>query len=227
MHGEHGSPQHHMLSTSLRRESMKGGTLNEINFNHFLQNVVSAEDQGASVTFTLLYERIRLQVKFIVQSTWYGMLYKRAMLAASVTSVLLYILETYFDKESNPDVYILLSTIDVATALLFAIDWSLSIFLADQKMETMLGFNAMIDLVIVLTVLLSNFLFTEKISYQMISTGTDLFIYLLYCCQTSRILRIIRLHKEFEAIDDKVNRFLAQLTLAFVTMLLFGTYYNL
>lgn len=218
VHGELGPGG---IPLSARRESLRGGSShnNDLQFASLFQQRESYEEESKNFAF---YENIRRRVKYYVFSTWYGMMYKRVLLFASITSVFLYIVETYFDKESNSEAYVLLSAIELVTAIMFGFDWSLSVYLAEHKLDTVLGFNAMIDLVTVLAVLFSNFIFTVKVDYPAISSVKDVFIYALYCCQTIRILRIIRLHKEFEAIEDKVNRFLAQITLAFVTMLLFG-----
>jgi hypothetical protein len=213
----HGEVSPSLHTPSIRRESFSLKT------HHDLNKLIpqSNESQEATKNFAF-YENIRLRIKYLVYSTWYGMVYKRILLAVSITSVFLYIMETYYDEKSNPDAFFFLNIIELSTAILFGFDWSLSVYLADQKIETILGFNAMVDSVTVLVVMSSNFIFTENVAYPDITTTKDVFIYILYCLQTVRILRITRLIKELEVIDDLVNRFLSQITLAFITMLLFG-----
>ena len=84
---------------SARRESLKVISQNDVNIAKLLQE--SAKVEAEETKKFAFYENIRLRVKYYLQSTWYGALYKRVLLVFSIASVFLYILETYFEKESN------------------------------------------------------------------------------------------------------------------------------
>lgn len=68
----------------------------------------------------------------------------------------------------------------------------------------------------------ADFVFKTRISYSSISSVVDVINYIVYLFQTVRILRVLRVHKHLDVIEDKVSRFLYQLALSFIVMLLFG-----
>lgn len=85
-----------------------------------------------------------------------------------------------------------------------------------------ISFFALVDLFTVMATIIADFVFTTRISYSSISSFVDVLNYFVYLFQTVRILRVLRVHKHLDVIEDKVSRFLYQLALSFIVMLLFG-----
>jgi hypothetical protein len=75
----------------------------------------------------------------------------------------------------------------------------------------------------VIPIWLTYFLFEKGINFQHISTFSDAMNYFLHAAYTLRILRGLRLHKKILLLEDEVNRFLCQMLLSIVTMILFGS----
>lgn len=55
-----------------------------------------------------------------------------------------------------------------------------------------------------------------------IENATDIVNYILHGAYTLRILRVLRVHKTLNLIEDEVHRYLWQLGLSVITMILFG-----
>lgn len=54
-----------------------------------------------------------------------------------------------------------------------------------------------------------------------VSTISEAVLYILFGLNTTRILRALRIRKKLSNIDDAVNRYLAEMTLAIIVMILF------
>ncbi len=86
-----------------------------------------------------------------------------------------------------------------------------------------ISLQANVDLFTVISVLGTNFYFTEEVAVDQIETLGDFVAFSLYLVNTVRILRILRVQKDvLETIEDPVDRFLRQMVLSLVTMILFG-----
>ena len=68
----------------------------------------------------------------------------------------------------------------------------------------------------------THFIWKSTAPFNEIQTAYEGFSYFLNFVNTVRILRILRIHKQLEVIEDAVQRFLGQLILSVITMLLFG-----
>ena len=81
----------------------------------------------------------------------------------------------------------------------------------------------MVDIITVIPTFVSEFAFPQRVSYDAIESPTDIANYINNGFHTVRILRMLRVYKHLTGIEDPVRRFLYQLALTFITMLLFGT----
>ena len=81
----------------------------------------------------------------------------------------------------------------------------------------------MVDIITVIPTFLTEFAFPERVSYDNVNTLYEVAIYVNYGFHTVRILRALRVYKHLASIEDQVTRFLYQLALTFLTLLLFGT----
>lgn len=64
--------------------------------------------------------------------------------------------------------------------------------------------------------------FDEPIDIEDVNGPIDVANYILHGAYTLRILRALRVHKTLNLIEDEVHRFLWQLALSVITMILFG-----
>lgn len=69
---------------------------------------------------------------------------------------------------------------------------------------------------------MAEFAYPFRISYDDVNSLTDVVIYVNYGLHTVRILRVLRVYKYLANIEDPVQRFVYQLALSFITLLLFG-----
>ena len=84
------------------------------------------------------------------------------------------------------------------------------------------SFFGVVDMITVIPTFVSEFAFRDRISYDEVFTLMESINYVIYGFRTVRILRVLRVYKHFANIEDPVRRFLYQLALTFITMLLFG-----
>ena len=104
-------------------------------------------------------------------------------------------------------------------SLIFFFDFSLSLFLADHKLEFFSSFYSMIDLFTCIPIL---FIYNNKCpKFDEINTFYDGFIYLMYMLNVTRILRALRVRKYLFTIEDEVQRHLGEMCLIFIVMILF------
>ena len=79
------------------------------------------------------------------------------------------------------------------------------------------------DIATVIPTFLARYVFKEKVDYNQITNFVDFLNFCSYFFQTIRILRVLRVHRHLEIVEDNVQRFLGQLAISFITMLLYGT----
>ena len=82
----------------------------------------------------------------------------------------------------------------------------------------------MVDFTTVIPIWLTFFIFRKRVKYHEIHNFYDLLDYALHAAYTLRILRALRIHRKLIHIEDEVHRFLSQMILSLVTMMLFGIF---
>eukprot|EP01038_Epipyxis_sp_PR26KG_P016936 gene16936-23250_t len=167
------------------------------------------------------FEQFRLDLKNFLLTSILGHLYEIFMLVISLLSTLQYIYETYlttsYQDQSITAVFV---EAELAVACLFLFDWSLNVFIADNKIKHIRSFFSMVDLMTVLPIFV--LYINTCVSIIEILTIFDGFMYFLCGLKTTRILRSLRLRKWFLFIEDEVQKFLSILTLTIVVMILFN-----
>ena len=181
----------------------------------------SLEKMTSNETETPLMEVVRLRLKKLVATTFVGKMYVNALLVLSVLSCAQYIYQTYLDEERDKKLLQFFSFLELFLAALFAFDWCLWLFLADHRLEQFLSFFAMVDFTTVIPIWLTYFVFTNPVEYGSISNFDDAMNYFLRGMYTLRILRALRVHRVLIYIEDEVTRFLSQMALSIITMILF------
>lgn len=88
----------------------------------------------------------RLITKKFILTNWIGIGYTWGMLLLSIFSTLEFIYQTYIDPGLDPyskhsyrhrqsDLYLHMRSFEKVVSIIFAFDWSLSLFLADSKVN--------------------------------------------------------------------------------------------
>ena len=128
-------------SKSQKQDSTLDPNLKKIADN--LENVGEDDDGSKDVL-----ELVRLKVKNFMFHSYIGKLYNLAMLFLSIVSCLEFIFTTYLDlnKPDDENLNNLLKIAELFVACLFAFDWILSFFIADQKFLFLSSFYSMVDL---------------------------------------------------------------------------------
>jgi hypothetical protein len=80
----------------------------------------------------------------------------------------------------------------------------------------------MIDFATVIPIWITYYCFDNPIDVEEVTNFADALNYILHGAYTLRILRVLRVHKTLNLIEDEVHRFLWQLGLSVITMILFG-----
>ena len=183
----------------------------------------SLEKISSNDNDTPMVEIIRLKLKKLVATTFIGKLYVNILLVLSVLSCGQYIYQTYLDEEADKELLAVFSVVELFLAGLFAFDWCLWLFLADHRLEQFLSFFAMVDFATVIPIWLTFFVYTKSVEYPEITSFYDGMNYFLRGMYTLRILRALRVHRKLIYIDDEVRRFLSQMALSIITMILFDS----
>ena len=168
-------------------------------------------------------EVVRIKLKKFVVASFVGQLYVNILLLLSVLSCFQYIYQTYLDEDNDLDKRILqiFGVIELFLAGLFAFDWCLWLFLADHRVEQLLSFFALVDFATVIPIWITYFIFPSPRGYNDINSLGDAINYMLNGAHTLRILRALRVHRKLVFIEDEVERFLSQMALSVLTMILF------
>lgn len=169
-------------------------------------------------------ENYRLTVKKFLSAHWIGQTYNYTLLILSVLSSLQYIYQLYLDP-SKPHDLVQIAIFPLAEevlACLFMFDWCLSFFIADHKINHIMSFFSMVDLLTVIPIWITRN--TPQVYYSQIVSFTDFLVFLVYGLTTTRILRALRLRQKLiQAIEDDVQRCLGEMTLAITIMILFNS----
>jgi hypothetical protein len=94
--------------------------------------------------------------------------------------------------------------------------------LYDLSIICLCSFFALIDMTTVIPIWLSYFLIDEPIDYQDINTPYEAFNFCIGGAHTLRILRALRVLRSLTRIENEVNRFVCELSVSVLTMILFG-----
>jgi hypothetical protein len=81
-------------------------------------------------------EIYRVQLKAFMHNNFFGQLYNTFLLIISILSVFQYIYGTYVDRyftKTTTDVQHMMGVIELTFASIFGFDWSLNLFLTDNK----------------------------------------------------------------------------------------------
>mmetsp|Transcript_23872 Transcript_23872/g.35024 ORF Transcript_23872/g.35024 Transcript_23872/m.35024 type:complete len:1148 (-) Transcript_23872:179-3622(-) len=205
-----------------RRMSFAKGSksFDSSSFAHLIEKTASNDPEK-----TPMMEVIRLKVKKWLAASFFGRIYVYILLILSVLSCAQYIYQTYLNENDPQDKELLniFALLELFLAALFAFDWCLHLFLADHRWDHFFSFFAMVDFTTVIPIWLTYYVFTNPVEYHDIHNVDDAINYALRGAYTLRILRALRVHRLLVHIEDEVERFLSQMLLSVVTMILFDS----
>ncbi len=175
------------------------------------------EENGAIETSPLLYaiEKFRISLSKKYEYSFVGILYGHFVVFLSVFSCLQFIYQLYEDGNQES-----LSNIELALAILFLCDWFLLFFIAEHKMNHIQSFFSIVDLTTCIPIFLTYH--QECPAIDETSNPSKAVTFVLCGLAVTRILRALRLRRTFNSITDEVQRFLADMILRLVVMILFN-----
>jgi hypothetical protein len=219
------APEHDENSSGKRRgmsreDSSMSNVFDNTSFSSLIDKTSSKNSDAEQIPWI---EVVRIRLKKFVVASFFGQLYVNTLLMLSVLSCFQYIYQTYLEVGNPEDDKILsfFGILELFLAGLFAFDWCLWLFLADHRVEQLLSFFALIDFTTVIPIWITYFVFPTACGYNDIHTFGDAMNYLLNGAYTLRILRALRVHRKLVFIEDEVRRFLSQMALSVLTMILF------
>lgn len=167
-------------------------------------------------------ERWRVSGKKCLSSSTFGVCYEAFNVAISTLSALQCIYLTYIrvDTDGGRMQMDLAVRTNAALVSVFAGDWLLNLFLADNRVTYLASFFSVVDLVTVGCT--CTILSTRQLPVlTSASTSSDCALYGVHVLSNVRILRALRLWKPFVCIEDAVTRYLAQTCLCGLVFILF------
>ena len=184
----------------------------EVNMMTFMEAMTANIDQA------------RVQTEFYMEHSFIGIVHFYFFMFLSVLSSLIFIMGTYLQNETG---YVVrtMATAELCITTVFCADWSLSLFMAEQKIKYVFSFFSMVDLLTIVSVYSTSTVnstptcpeFTEIDDFE-----SGLF-YVLCGLGTTRILRALRIRKQIEFVEDEVQRFLYNMLLDITVMILFNS----
>jgi hypothetical protein len=167
-------------------------------------------------------ELIRLNIKHYRDHTVLGHLYTQLMVLINVLSCFQYIYLTYtsIDTNNKADLYYAVFYLELCAACLFVFDFVLSILSADNLLYFFGTFHCWVDLMTFIPVFATYNVTCP--SFNEIGSPKACVYFVVCGLTTTRILRSLRFHKYFLAIEDEVQRYLADMGLKIVVMILFS-----
>jgi len=197
----------------------------QLSASHIMKDSVSQQlvDYDGDEKNRNLLEDLRDSAKHFLENTLAGFMWSQMMMFLSVLSLVQYVYLTYIEnnQDKNWHLYDFFFFLELAIACAFVFDWMVSFLASEQKFYFMVSFNSMVDIMTVIPVF-ATFNVTCP-DYGNISTGLDAVYYVLCGLTTTRILRSLRFRKSFYRIDDDVHRYLADMSLKIVVMILFNS----
>jgi hypothetical protein len=82
------------------------------------------------------------------------------------------------------------------------------------------SFFSMVDLLTVIPIWIT--LDKEEVAFPDIHSWDDAFVYILFGLNTTRVLRVLRVHKKLNQFTDEVRRSLGEMILTVLVLLLFS-----
>lgn len=152
----------------------------------------------------------------------FGFIYSHTLLILSVFSCMQYIYSTYSTGNSELDIQQtnFFNIFELVLASLFLFDWMLSFFLAEHKLHFLSSFFSVVDLMTVIP----KFATYGQVcpSWSEIRNGRSGVIFCLCGMGTTRILRALRIRRRLQLIEDEVKRFIGDMVLRIIIMILFN-----
>jgi len=188
-----------------------------------INNAISELNTNTSIEDDVFVKmnRYKNRVKKFLTLSWFGQLYENILLFCSVLSCI----ECIYQSYKMNDEHLSLSTTDriiqLVFAMIFGFDWTLSFLLDDHKLLFLTNFYSLIDLLSVIPIIL---IYNQDMpNVNEIHTPYKAVIYALFAFDNIRILRLLRIRKKLAHIDDAVTRYLAEMFLSILSMILFFT----
>jgi hypothetical protein len=105
----------------------------ESKIRQFTDNDEIVEDDGKIKS---QFETLRLLTKNMLETSIIGQIYSQVLLGISVLSCLQFIYQTYLDQNTRHGAALLLyfSKLELGIASLFLFDWSLQLFIAENRL---------------------------------------------------------------------------------------------
>ena len=194
----------------------------EARFKKMSDSLTEKVENDADEAGKGLIETVRLTIKYYRDQTLMGSIYTQFMVVINVMSCFQYIYLTYTDVDNNrqSDLYLAFFFTAFGIGCLFLFDWVLSLLCADNIIHFMGSFHCWVDIMTFVPVFATYN--TDCPNYTQMNTPKEVIFYILCGMTTTRILRSLRFHKYFNAIEDEVQRFLAEMGLKIVVMILFS-----
>ena len=200
-----GSDPEFSSKTETREE---GGEVEEIN-----DKLDGKEDEHTDII-----EEYRIALKKFMALSLFGRMYENILMLTAVFSCCQYIYSTY--SQYIPESILAdFSSLEIALAIVFTMDWCLNYFLADHKLMYFTDFYSMIDLLTVIPIWVIRAY--PCMDYNAIVSSQDQIVYILCAITCTRILRSLRIRRKLMRIEDEVSRCIADIGLNIVVCLLF------
>lgn len=181
-----------------------------------LSSVHIKEEQASDVI-----EDIRISLKNYVENSTIGQSYNIFIVYLSILSALQCIVQTYYAKQSS--LANIFDEIEMTLAIIFLVDWALLLFLAERKLTHLKSFYCVVDLCTCIPIFLTYHATCPSYNDALHGTVYTILFYVLCGLSRIRILRALRLRRRFLAIEDEVDRFVAEIALFLVLLILFNS----
>jgi hypothetical protein len=208
------------IDPSPQRAVTRRGSIRQtiINFKYYQAiEEVKTKNEGESDSI----EDIRIEVKKYMSNSAVGRIYENLTILISIMSAIVYIHETYALDQHNLYLHqsYSLDKLDILFASFFLCDWCFHYFLADSKFYYFWSFFSWVDLIIVLSVLVTRSVEVPRL--HAVNTFYNGMIYFFFAFRSARILRSLRAHVKLRGIVDAVDRYVAQMGLFAGVFILF------
>ncbi len=185
------------------------------------------------------WDLFRLGTKQLLERTWIGGMYAESLLFVSVISCFEYIYQTYPNPswKNGSKILEVCSYLELVFAGLFGLDWIFQMIIADNSWTQFIRYK--LHTIILLILIVNAFSFFSVVDLMTVvstfvihstecpqvfadSTFYTIVEYIFCAMGTVRILRALRFKKKFEQMEDEVQRFLANMSMNMIVMILFS-----
>jgi hypothetical protein len=175
------------------------------------------EDSGKG-----LREMVLVTIRYYRDHTLLGHVYTQFIVLINTLSCFQYIYLTYTSVDTNTAsaLYYTFFYVELVVACLFVFDFILSMLSSDSFLAFFQSFDCAIDLMTFIPVFATYDV--QCPSFHEIGSPKAVVYFILCAMTTTRILRSIKFRKYFFAIEDEVQRFLADMGLKIGVMILFS-----